>query len=69
MCDIVSNYSSDIGRWVSYLDGSVMAPTDEPHLVASNRPDTLEVPEEGTHGLARVNVPQFDRIVEAARNE
>ena len=46
-----------------------MAPTDEPHLVASNRPDTLEVPEEGTHGLARVNVPQFDRIVEAARNE
>ncbi len=54
---------------VSYLDGSVMAPTDEPHLVTSNRPDSLEMPEEGTHDLARVNVPQFDRVVEAARNE
>lgn len=46
-----------------------MARADDSHLVARNRPDTIKMPEERTRNLARVDVPQFDRVVEAARNE
>jgi len=46
-----------------------MAAADKSHLVTGNSPDTFKMPKESAHDLARVDIPQFDGVVKAARHE
>ena len=51
------------------LNRAVVTAADEAELVARNSPDALDVAKERALDLAGVDVPELDRVVEAARDE
>ena len=54
------------GTEQTYLDRTIVAAAHQPKLIARHGPHTLDVSEERTLNLARVDIPDFDSVIEAA---
>lgn len=48
------------------FDRTIVASADKPKFIACHCPHALDVPKQGPRGLARLNVPHLDSIVQAA---
>ena len=51
------------------LDSPVMTPTDQPHPIARDRPNSFDMPKERLRRLATLDVPDLDSVIQTARHE
>lgn len=52
-----------------YLDCAIVTAAHQPELIACDCPHSFDMPEERALNLGRVDVPDLNGVIEAARNK